>query len=95
MVQYRGTIMPLVHVSLLLGSSPAKDAERESLRVLVSGHDNQEIGLVVDRILDVVTCPGSQRLSNTTYGFVGTAVVNQQVVDILDIPSVLATMREG
>ncbi|MGH9495299.1 MAG: chemotaxis protein CheW, partial [Candidatus Sulfotelmatobacter sp.] len=51
-VQYRGQIMPLLRVSEALGSHRRNDAA--SLQVVVYSDQGRSVGLVVDRILDIV-----------------------------------------
>jgi len=91
-VQYRGQIMPLVHVSEVLESTRQKKnaSEGETLHVVVYTHNGRSVGLVVDRILDIVeeffvTQPQSGRK-----GILGSAVIQKRVTDILDLPGLIA-----
>jgi two-component system chemotaxis sensor kinase CheA len=90
-VQYRGDIMPLVDLAAVLGRpGDAHWHERESCQVIVRGNDAGHVGLVVDRILDVV----EQRVRITrrvhTPGLLGTTVVNGRVTELLDIANAVA-----
>jgi len=55
-VQYRGEIMPLIRVSEKLVSEQRRVPElvQDSLHVVVYSEKGRSIGLVVDRILDIV-----------------------------------------
>ena len=91
-VQYRGQIMPLVHVSQILESShQEKIAEQgESLQVVVYTHKGRSVGLVVDRILDIVEEAFVMQPQSGRKGILGSAVIQKRVTDILDLPGLIA-----
>ncbi len=91
-VQCRGEILPIVHLGRALGRNTASSRpanESRPLPVIVSMTSGKEIGLVVDRILDVVSCPTANRTSLSTPGLLGQAIINNRVTDIVDIPRLL------
>jgi two-component system chemotaxis sensor kinase CheA len=62
-IQYRGQILPLIHLSVVLEErrrrtrhtqSPPSPADSASIQVLVCNHEGHSVGLVVERILDIV-----------------------------------------
>jgi two-component system, chemotaxis family, sensor kinase CheA len=53
-VQYRGKIMPLIRVSDVLHNGSGQAAELSSMQVVVYSEQGRSVGLVVDRILDIV-----------------------------------------
>ena len=74
-VQYRGKILPLIHLSSALAErrqearisgSPLAKAEDEKIRVVVYTDQGRSVGLVVDRILDIATRQSKPR--KTTAG---------------------------
>ncbi|MCA8941118.1 MAG: chemotaxis protein CheW [Planctomycetes bacterium] len=87
-VQYRGEILPLVHLSRILGTSAAS-AESGSLPVIVYTEGDKSVGIVVDDILDIV----DQRLAIESQiaspGVRGSAVIQGRVAEILDIEQVV------
>ncbi len=82
-VQYRSRIMPLVGVSHVIG---AHVGERpEVVPVVVYTQDDQSVGLVVTRILDVVEDQVDLSVSMSRPGVVGATVLQGRVVEILDV----------
>jgi two-component system chemotaxis sensor kinase CheA len=88
-VQYRGQIMPLLRVSEALGSH--RGNEVESLQVVVYSGQGRSVGLVVDRILDIVEGSYVMRPQSGRTGVMGSAVIQQKVTDILDAPGLIAS----
>jgi two-component system chemotaxis sensor kinase CheA len=91
-VQYRGQIMPLVRVSEVLESSRQKNInhEQESLQVVVYMHNGRSVGLVVDRILDIVEESFVTQPQSGRKGVLASAVIQKRVTDILDVPGLIA-----
>ena len=86
-VQYRDQILPLLDLSSLLGLGCT--SSQETLSVVVYGTPGNCIGLVVDRILDIVEERVSLEAASTREGVLGSAVVQQRVTDILDIAAIV------
>ena len=91
-VQYRGQIMPLVRVSQVLDRQPprASGKDTESLHVVVYSDKGRSVGLVVDRILDIVEESFVMQPESGRDGVMGSAVIQKRVTDILDVPGLLA-----
>jgi two-component system, chemotaxis family, sensor kinase CheA len=91
-VQYRGEIMPLVRVSEVLESnrSCARKRSQEALHVVVHSEKGRKVGLVVDRILDIVEESFVLQRQGGRDGVVGSAVIQKRVTDILDVPGLIA-----
>jgi chemotaxis protein histidine kinase CheA len=91
-VQYRGQIMPLVRVSEVLESRHGKAAAsgEESLHVVVYSDKGRSVGLVVDRILDIVEESFVMQRQTGRQGVAGSAVIQKRVTDILDVPGLIA-----
>ena len=63
----------------------------QKVPVVVHHHAGQAMGLVVQRIHEIVTVPSDiVLLTPPQRGFLGTAIVDDQVVSILDVPDILA-----
>ncbi len=87
-VQYRGEIMPLLRMSLLLRQPVS--AAPDLLQVVVFNGKGRSLGLVVDRIEDI-TDEAVQIRDNEHRGFLlGSAVIQQKVTDIVDLQQVVA-----
>ncbi len=91
-VQYRGQIMPLIWVSEKLASARRKVSEQgqESLHVVVYSDKGKSIGLVVDRILDIVEESFAMQRHTSRKGILGSAVIQKHTTDILDVPGLIA-----
>ncbi len=89
-VQYRGQIMPLVHLSALFGGDRAMTTDGRLQVVVVRGKEGQCVGLVVARILDII----EERLEVTSHrvsdGIRGAAVLQGKVTDVLDVERIVA-----
>ena len=91
-VQYRGDLLRLVHVGPLLGmGSGQPDAETYS--VVVHRHDESAVGLVVERILDVIEEEIALSNVGARRGLAGSAVLQQRVTDIVDVPALVAAAK--
>ena len=88
--QYRDSILPLLRLSRLLGiDDAAGETEGGKLPVVVCSGPGQSIGLVVDRIIDIVETPVElQSRGREIPGLRGTCVIRGRVTEILD-PAVL------
>ncbi|VAW19975.1 Signal transduction histidine kinase CheA / CheY-like domain [hydrothermal vent metagenome] len=80
LVQYRGRLMPLVYVD-------KKTAQRSEgrLPMLVFSEGERSMGLVVDRIVDIVSNPLELQVEAGEEGFLGSAIVAGKATEILDV----------
>jgi two-component system chemotaxis sensor kinase CheA len=89
-VQYRGEIMPLIPLSQVLnGGSLASEENRETVQVVVYRERGQSVGLVVDRIVDIVEDRVAITRDQRGRGILGSAVVQGRVTDILDVSGII------
>ena len=94
-VQYRGQILPLIYLAEVFserrdvpGTPEAirSDAENESLHVIVVSFDQgHSVGLVVDRILDIVEERLTVKGTASREGVLYTTVIQEQVTELLDV----------
>ncbi len=93
-VQYRGQIMPLVRVTQVLEGKRKMISENthEALQVVVYADKGRSIGLVVDRILDIVEESFVIQPETARRGVLGSAVIQKRVTDILDVPGLVAAV---
>jgi len=96
-VQYRGQIMPLVRVSEVLEGRHRQAAQtgQESLHVVVYSDKGRSVGLVVDRILDIVEESFVIERHTGRKGILGSAVIQKRVTDILDVPGLIAAADQS
>jgi two-component system chemotaxis sensor kinase CheA len=99
-MQYRGQIMPLISLSealadtrLRLASPTQPDMQTgDTIQVIVYTKNDVSIGLVVDRIMDIVEeCLNVQR-TIVRPGVLGSAVIEKKVTELLDVESVIRTI---
>jgi len=97
-VQYRGQILPLLHLSSALlerrqqprNLRPAPPAEgSEKIQVVVYADQGRSVGLVVDRILDIA----HERIATPKHvgreGTLGSVVVQGRVTELLDVKGII------
>ena len=89
-VQYRSQIMPLIRVSDFMGTghdekSSGKSDGSEAIQVVVYSEQGRSVGLVVDRIIDIVEETIVLQQPSPRAGVLGSAVIQQRVTDLLDV----------
>ena len=88
-VQYRGDIMPLVRLAQLLDSHQ-READGETLQVVVYTERGQSVGLVVGRIIDIVDEAVAMKSTGARTGVTGTAVIQGRVTELIDLRGAIA-----
>jgi two-component system chemotaxis sensor kinase CheA len=89
-VQYRGEILPLCSVAEALGSYETQ-AEDGPLQVVVYSNKGRSLGLVVERILDIVAEAYTKRPASGG-ALEGVAVIQGKVTDILDVEALARSL---
>jgi two-component system chemotaxis sensor kinase CheA len=90
-VQYRGRIMPLVRLSR---GAPAA-AEQDLLHVVVCADQGRSVGLIVDRVLDIIEHPWTSPHQTSRANFLGTTVMQHRVTELLDVSNLIRTVAPG
>lgn len=104
-IQYRGKILPLIDLASILGisrnqfggmsSSLSGDEETEhenldaNCQVVVHSEEGRSFGVVVDRIIDIVDAHIDLVESHSGSGVLGSAIVQDRIIDLLDLPAVI------
>jgi two-component system chemotaxis sensor kinase CheA len=88
-VQYRGQILPLVRLAHVLDGTTAAAEDGRPLHVVVYSEPGRSVGLVVERILDVVADAIAIERQCARPGVLGSAVIQQRVTRILDVAAVV------
>ena len=69
--------------NLLLNAGPRGDGE--TYQVFVVSHEGKRVGLVVERLLDIVEAPLSIEPLGERRGVLGSAIVQDRVVEVVDV----------
>lgn len=98
LTQYRGQLLPLVHLASVLEERraelhhpprPGELSEGPPLQVLVCNYEGQLVGIVVEDILDIVQDSASVKYPASRPGVLYSVVINGRVTELIDIPAIL------
>ena len=94
-IQYRGQILTLVPLLDVLqpGRATAVDLP-DPVPVVVFGHGEQVIGVIVDQIVDIVDDAAVMKKRARGVGLAGSAVIGGKVTDFLDLQAVLRVAEQ-
>lgn len=92
-VQYDGGVMPLVRVADFVEGCTATADSADTFDVVVHHAKQQAVGFVVGQIRDIVTAPLRVQDVTRQRGLLGSAVVNNQITGVLDVPAILKAAR--
>ncbi|MBI3878150.1 MAG: chemotaxis protein CheA [Verrucomicrobia bacterium] len=88
--QYHGEILPIVRASEYVAGSSAFPAPVDGVfDVVVVASQGRRVGLVVGRIQDIVSEPLKLQPWSGRRGLIGSAIVQNQVTALLDVPGIL------
>lgn len=82
-VQYRNEIMPLINIPQRFNIPSEDNGER--LQTVVHTYEGKSLGLVVERILDIVQGKIDTKRAIQGSDLMGTIVTNDFVVDVIDV----------
>ena len=95
-MQYRGQIIPLVRLSgFIPASSDTEMQQTNSIQVVVYSEGKHTVGLIVDRILDIVEERAAVEHLTPRRGIVGSFVTQRHVTDLLDLPAIVRNAVPG
>jgi two-component system chemotaxis sensor kinase CheA len=95
--QYRGQILPLIRLNVVLeerrnklrGLQALPAIDSGPIQVLVLTHEGRTFGLVVERIVDIVEDLADVRLAATRPSVLYSVVIDDRVTELLDVPAIL------
>jgi two-component system, chemotaxis family, sensor kinase CheA len=88
-VQYRNSIMPLVRLAKHLGGASAPATSDGPIQVIVYQQGGRFVGLVVERIHDIIEHHLEIQPGSAGPGILGSAVVQGRILDLVDIEGIL------
>ena len=86
-VQYRGEIMPLLRLATYFGAATRPD--QDLLQVVVFAEGGRSFGIVVNRILDIVSETVVVQRQAPRPGVIGSVLLQNRVTDLLDVRAIL------
>lgn len=89
-VQYRNEILPLIRLARVLGLESCDASDDSHLNVVVYHEKSNSVGLVVDRIIDIVETSLDVSHRSERAGLLASAVIQDRVTDVVDLPAVIA-----
>jgi two-component system chemotaxis sensor kinase CheA len=96
-MQYRGQIIPLLRLSRIISttSDAEKQASTTSIHVVVYSEGNRTVGLIVDRIVDIVEQHDAVETLSPHAGVLGSFVSQHHVTELLDLPAIIRAAIPG
>jgi two-component system chemotaxis sensor kinase CheA len=96
-MQYRGQIIPLVRLSKMIPATSDAEmlANASSIQVVVYAEGKRTVGLIVDRIVDIVEERTAVESLAPRAGVVGSFVTQRHVTDLLDVPAIVRAAVPG
>jgi len=96
-MQYRGEIIPMIRLSQFLGleDSASSQADDALMQVVVYSEQGRRVGLIVDRIVDIVEGDSTLQAASSRAGVVGSFVVQKRVTELLDVPALVRAANPG
>jgi two-component system chemotaxis sensor kinase CheA len=88
-VQYRGTILPLIRLAKHFGIKDTETPVDGLLNVVVYRENDCNYGLVVHRVIDIVEAACEISRSSQRKGLLGSAIIHGHVTDLVDLPAVI------
>ena len=100
-VQYRGKILPLIRLDIVLEERrtrlrhKVKNVEPDPLQVLVCHDAGRTLGIIVERILDIVEDRALIKSPATREGVQHAVVINDRITELLDVPAIQRIAEEN
>ena len=95
-MQYRGHIIPVVNLWHMVGDGmDAYPEPRKTVQVVIYSDQGRTVGLIVDRIIDIVHEYGALESLAPRPGVAGTFVAQRQVTELLDVPVIVKAAVPG
>ncbi len=89
-IQYRQEILPVIRLSSVLTTyGQSQSSEQETLQLVVISQGHRQVGLAVDRIVDIVEEEVKAQTKSNQPGILCSAIVQERVTDLLDVEEVV------
>lgn len=90
--QYGGKVMPIVRLSRVLstgGPASTVAVPDDLLQVVVCSESGRSLGLVVDRIVDIVNETLTIEPPGQRAGVLGSSIIQRRITELLDVPALI------
>ncbi|CAM3442441.1 chemotaxis protein CheA [Nocardioides dubius] len=91
-VQYRDGILPLVRLAPAIGLAETR-SEEPLVSVVVHDRGGERVGIVIDRVLDIVEATSQRSEVGRRPGVLGSLVLQDRVTDLVDLDAVIGAAR--
>ncbi|HNY13259.1 MAG TPA: chemotaxis protein CheW, partial [Candidatus Wallbacteria bacterium] len=97
-IQYRGRILPLINVISALPERRVRkrdenqdtdDQSKNTIQVIVYSNNDNNVGIVVDSIIDIVEEVFEMQSAGCREGVLGTAVIQKRIIEIIDVEKII------
>jgi two-component system chemotaxis sensor kinase CheA len=89
-VQYRGEIMPIIRLEQVLAECPRSPiASTSPVPIVVCLQAGRNVGLMVERIIDIVDEKLQLQFVARRTGILGSSIVQGRVIDVLDVAGIV------
>jgi two-component system chemotaxis sensor kinase CheA len=89
-VQYRNSIMPLIRLDSMINDVRPID-NRDKVQVIVYSSSQNNFGLIVDHVYDIVEGVFTLHTHMLRKGIIGTTVIEEKVTEVIDIENIIYT----
>lgn len=86
-IQYRGSIIPLIRLSSVLGHHSSAEHDSDQIKVVIHTHEGLGVGIVVDAITDIVQ---ATEVIESGEGTCKSFVLDGMVTDLLDLTDIVS-----
>ena len=89
-IQYRKDILPVIRLSTVLTTyGYSAPSEQDTIQLVVISQGHRQVGLAVDRIVDIVEEEVKAQTKSDQPGILCSAIVQERVTDLLDVEEVV------
>ncbi|MDR3501480.1 MAG: chemotaxis protein CheA [Legionella sp.] len=89
-VQYRNSIMPLIRLDSMINDTRSIE-NRDKIQVIVYSSAQNNFGLIVDHVYDIVEGFFTLHTHMLRKGIIGTTIIEEKVTEVIDIENIIYT----
>lgn len=99
-IQYRGEIIPLIHLSEILperrrevrhlDQNAATTFVQDRIQAIVYSKNGRTVGIIVEKVLDIVDESHTLQKAGARQGVIGTMVIQDRLAEVLDVEEIVS-----